>query len=758
MIYFHGGGPQTPLYYNVVKGNGDGTFLGSGTNVYVANRSTGSIKAVGDYNGDGKIDLLYRFFSQIYFSSNSYFSEIYIGNGDGTFQNERLLEKLLLRYGYPDTYTYENIGPVTADFNKDGNSDQAALHPQGGISLSLGKSDGTHESPVYIAGGAYRFILATDLNGDGWTDLLLQGADLLSFAAYLNQNGPAPLSKIHDASLDEDTPTTITLPTPPSAPSGAQLTYGLTLAPVKGTLGAFNGNQVTYTPAPNSHGPDSFSYRVANGSSTVDVGTVSLSVVPVNDAPVATDLSAATAEDTPIPLTLSATDIDGDPLTYPIVEPPRHGTLTGVAPALTYTPAKDYHGPDSFTYRANDGKADSNTAAVTLTVTPDNDAPLAQAQSVNLDEDTPKEIVLAGTDVESDPLTFSVVAPPRHGTLSGTPPNLTYTPAPNYHGPDRFTFQARDGQLDSNTAAVSITVTPVNDAPVVQDLSLTSFRDRPLPVSLSGSDLDGDPLAFTVVSPPSHGTLSGAPPTLTYTPEPGYAGSDVFTFNASDGKLDSAPASVRLTVLLPRLTLSDATAEPGGAALLTLALSEASTGVAGLDLRLRAVGPDGLPAPAPSFSLAPATSDWNLAVDPNDPWHVSLASAHPISGPVEALRLRLTAPPSAPVGTAYRIEAVKAVVSDARGREEEVTGLVAPGWLNVQRCAERVKGDVTGEGVVDVRDAIFVLRVTVDLEAPANGCVIAAADVNCTGTVTIGDAVLILRHIVMGEPFPCSGP
>ena len=92
-------------------------------------------------------------------------------------------------------------------------------------------------------------------------------------------------------------------------------------------------------------------------------------MTPVNDAPVATDSSAQVAEDTPEDVPLHATDIDGDPLTYAIVTPPAHGTLSGSGATRTYTPDRHYFGPDSFTFKANDGTADSNVATVSITVT-----------------------------------------------------------------------------------------------------------------------------------------------------------------------------------------------------------------------------------------------------------------------------------------------------------------------------------------------------------------------------------------------------
>src|SRR5207245_7703818 len=134
------------------------------------------------------------------------------------------------------------------------------------------------------------------------------------------------------------------------------------------------------------------------------------------------------------------------------------------APNLTYTPAANYNGPDSFTFTANDGELDSNVATVSITINAVNDAPVVSDQTVVTDEDTAKAITLSASDVEGSALSYAIGTGPTHGTLSGTAPNLTYTPAPNYNGPDSFTFKANDGELDSNLATVSITVNAVKSA------------------------------------------------------------------------------------------------------------------------------------------------------------------------------------------------------------------------------------------------------------------------------------------------------
>jgi hypothetical protein len=177
-----------------------------------------------------------------------------------------------------------------------------------------------------------------------------------------------------------------------------------------------------------------------------------------------------------------------------------------------------------------------------------NQAPIADGQSLSTDEDTALDIVLTGSDPEGAPITFTVVTTPTHGSLSGVVPHLTYTPAPNYNGPDSFTFVVSDGQQNSEPAEVAIDVLPVNDAPMAYPQSITVYQDRSVPIKLTGSDVDGDPLSFQVMINPQHGTLDGTGPDVIYTPEPGYFGADNFAFITNDGELDSEPAEVGITI------------------------------------------------------------------------------------------------------------------------------------------------------------------------------------------------------------------
>ncbi len=178
-----------------------------------------------------------------------------------------------------------------------------------------------------------------------------------------------------------------------------------------------------------------------------------------NSPPVANNQAITLNKNTQQAVTLSATDANNDPLTYTVVTQPTSGSLSGSAPNLTYNPNLDYVGPDSFTFKANDGTTDSNTATISITVQgPANDPPVTNNQAVTTSKNIAKAITLTASDPNNDPLSYSIVTQPAHGTLTGTAPNLNYNPDTDYVGADSFTFKANDGIVDSNIATISITV------------------------------------------------------------------------------------------------------------------------------------------------------------------------------------------------------------------------------------------------------------------------------------------------------------
>ncbi len=278
--------------------------------------------------------------------------------------------------------------------------------------------------------------------------------------------------------------------------------------------------------------------------------------ISFNAAPVAEDMEVSTPEDTAVDITLDVSDANDDPLTAEIVTGPMHGALVVEGLVVTYTPDADYNGPDSFTYRVSDGELWSDTATVSITVTPVNDAPVANDMTETTVEDTAKTITLDATDVDSNTLTAEIFSGSSHGHVSLSGLVVTYTPHANYNGPDSFTYKVSDGQANSNIATVTITVSPVNDAPVALSFEVELQENSSVEFNLLASDVDGDPLTFRFVSGPAHGTLNCAGVNCTYTPTPRWFGVDSFIYKANDGLLDSNEATVSITVTpLPRIYL-----------------------------------------------------------------------------------------------------------------------------------------------------------------------------------------------------------
>src|SRR5262249_12978705 len=158
---------------------------------------------------------------------------------------------------------------------------------------------------------------------------------------------------------------------------------------------------------------------------------------------------------------------------------------------FTYTPAANYNGSDSFTFKANDGQADSNVATESITVIPVNDAPLAANGSAATNEDTALNGNATATDVDGDTLASSLVAGPAHGTRPlNSSASFTYPPGPTYTGPHSFPYKATDGRVDPSTATFAITVNPVNDAPVAADDSTATDEDSAVTIAVVANDTD----------------------------------------------------------------------------------------------------------------------------------------------------------------------------------------------------------------------------------------------------------------------------
>ncbi|MGC9036977.1 MAG: cadherin domain-containing protein, partial [Verrucomicrobiia bacterium] len=273
--------------------------------------------------------------------------------------------------------------------------------------------------------------------------------------------------------------------------------------------------------------------------------TVTINLNNVNDPPTITNQTFSVAENsangTVVGTVIASDEDSGQTLTYSITAGNTNTTFA-INPSTGQITVNDGQLLDHETVPVwqltvqvtdNGTPVKSNTATITINITDVNEPPTANPQNVTTPEDTALPITLTGTDPENATLTYTIVTAPSHGILSGTPPNVTYIPSPNYNGGDSFTFKVNDGQYDSSIATVSITVMPVNDPPVANPQTVTTPEDTAVSITLTGSDIENDPLTFAIVAGPAHGTLSGTPPNVTYTPAANYNGSDSFTFKVN---------------------------------------------------------------------------------------------------------------------------------------------------------------------------------------------------------------------------------
>ncbi len=353
------------------------------------------------------------------------------------------------------------------------------------------------------------------------------------------------------------------------------LTYSIVNSGSRGTATITNATTgaFIYSPNPNTNGTDSITFRANDSALDSNVATVTITINPVNDTPVAFDGSLTTNEDTLGSGTLIVVDTDVQPLTYSIVSNGSQGNAAISDPstgAYVYIPDPNANGTDSFTFRANDGLANSNVATVTITINPVNDAPVAQTGALTTNEDTPGAGTLVAIDAELQPLTYSIVNNGSQGTATLTDSSTgayVYVPDPNTNGTDSFTFLANDGLLNSGTATVTVTITPVNDVPVATG-SCSNIRQKaaqPLAGTLNATDLESPALLMFDLNADGSGgagpivTSQGGTVTITdqttgaYTYQPDTAagdkrGIDTFGFQVTDP--DSGTANATETVIV----------------------------------------------------------------------------------------------------------------------------------------------------------------------------------------------------------------
>jgi VCBS repeat-containing protein len=484
-----------------------------------------------------------------------------------------------------DTYTVDednqlvvpaNLGVLANDMERNGSTLTAALVL--GVPAAVG-------SLTLNANGSFTFIPAPNYNGSATFRYAAVGAQNLRTEANVvitvNPVNDPPVAVNDSYTTFEDFELNVDALRGVLAndydidgdPLRAVLVTGIQAS--QGTLMLNENGSFRYVPARDYFGTVTFRYAAVDPGNLSSEAIVTITVIPVNDPPIAVNDSYTVLEDNILTRDAAqgvlANDIDVDTprllLTAILVVTTTRGLLTFNADgSFQYVPAPDFFGVDTFRYIVFDGDLHSNVATVTINVTPVNDPPVASNDFYSTDEDVVLNVsaqngVLRNAidvDTPREQLRAILVQSVTNGSLTlNTNGSFTYTPTKDFFGSDTFRYKINDGELDSNVAIVTITINPVNDAPIAVNDSYAVDEDFVLTVSAAdgviANDIDVDTprqqLVAMLVSNVSNGTLIfNSNGSFIYTPKKDFSGLDSFTYRISDGELLSNVATVTITV------------------------------------------------------------------------------------------------------------------------------------------------------------------------------------------------------------------
>ncbi len=301
----------------------------------------------------------------------------------------------------------------------------------------------------------------------------------------------------------------------------------------------------------------SIAFRVGTTPRTVTSNTTTTTVQPSNQLPMAVADMVSGAEDTVIavPVLANDTGIGNTPLTVVVVMAPAMGTTT-VLPSgvINYTPPADFNGTVTFTYRVTDADGDTSVGTVTVMVTPVNDTPVAMNDTLAAAAGVPATATVLANDtgLGDAPVVVTITTMPMHGTVSVNAAGVvTYTAMAGYEGPDSFVYTVTDKDGQTAMGTVAVTVTRSGGLPMASPDSATVAEDGVATTMVLGNDsgLEDTPIVVTVTSRPAHGTTLPNPDgTITYVPDPDYAGPDSYSYTVTDKDGQSSTATVTVTV------------------------------------------------------------------------------------------------------------------------------------------------------------------------------------------------------------------
>ena len=464
-------------------------------------------------------------------------------------------------------------GVLANDSDDDGDSLTATL-----------ESEPTNGTLSFDSDGSFTYTPDDDFNGtDTFTYTASDGSDessevTVTITVEAVNDVPVGTSDSYEAAADA----TLTVDTASGVLAndgdieGDSLTAIVYSAPGSGALTLNSDGSFSYVPDSDFSGTDSFSYVASDGEDVSEAIAVSIHVnSPPETAADSYDVDedSVLAVDAVLGLLANDSDGDGDTLSVYLTDSPSHGSLSlNEDGSFTYTPEADYDGTDSFTYIATDGTNESEATTVSISVAGidslENNSPdLADIANAQATPGVELEITVTATDSDGDNLTFAL---DRDDPDAAVPEEATITQVDNGSAVIRWTPSSSDASEDyvfsvlvvddgapalSDCEKFTVSVSEANVAPeaVADSYSVTAGSqletDSTTGVLANDTDEDGDVLSATLLTGPSHGALQlSADGSFTYTPDSDYAGTDLFTYEASDGLLLSGSTTVSLTI------------------------------------------------------------------------------------------------------------------------------------------------------------------------------------------------------------------
>ena len=415
------------------------------------------------------------------------------------------------------------------------------------------------EASVEPRTGAVSYVPSADYNGpDAFVVEVRDGALAATSTVSVAVAAVPDIPRVRAAVLEtlEDTAETGMLPG--MDPDGDRLTFRLLSQPRLGAAVLVDAATGAWklTPGADLNGEDELRFDVSDGTTTVQ-GAVKILVAAVNDAPTLVGLSLSTLEDVGVEGQLLGKDIDGDVLTYTVVGKAAKGTakvVDATKGVVRFEPARDQNGSTEFMVTVSDGKLKSAPVKVLVAIAAQNDAPLAGAMRVSTAEDIALMGALQAGDVDGDPMTFTVVSQPRHGTVTVTDARAglyVYQPAPDYYGEDEFEFAVSDASKASSQAPVRINVTPVDDTPVAAADGITAPFRGTVTGRLHGFDRESKQVTYRIVEQPQFGRvrlLNERTGDFEFATDGSTNSRTEFRFEVSDGSLTSEPAAMAVAI------------------------------------------------------------------------------------------------------------------------------------------------------------------------------------------------------------------